>query len=71
MKSLIIVFGTIVLGWGCAATLAPRITDTSVHRKVGDREECLSCHLRGMHGAPVAPARMLKEDRRVCTRCHR
>ncbi|MCI0530394.1 MAG: hypothetical protein L0Y74_00355 [candidate division Zixibacteria bacterium] len=56
---------------GCASILAPRITDTDIHKLVSKREECLSCHLEGKKGAPVAPARMLEPDRHNCVRCHK
>jgi len=50
---------------------APGITDTRIHRMVTPKEQCLSCHLEGKEGAPKAPARMLKEDRKNCIRCHK
>ena len=70
MKTAFLI-GVIILCWGCAATFAPRITDTMIHADITSRDQCLSCHLEGNKGAPVAPSRMLKEDRKVCTRCHR
>ncbi len=71
MKYSVSVIGVFILCLGCAATFAPRITDTLVHRYVIVKTECLSCHLEGKNGAPVVPARMLQDDRRNCIRCHK
>ncbi|OGC76102.1 MAG: hypothetical protein A2Z27_04430 [candidate division Zixibacteria bacterium RBG_16_50_21] len=71
MKTVLSLLGIGLLCLGCAATFAPRITDTNIHHASMARDQCLTCHLEGKQGTPTAPGRMLKEDRRVCTRCHR